>query len=687
MRKYLNQPIAIILGITALIFFPILNNQFTFYSDDVYVLNNVIIQNLSWHNIKFIFSSFFDGHYHPLTLLSLGFTYSFSEVNPALYQFTNLLFHLLNTFLVFILAEKLFKNRQLSIIVALLFGIHPIHVESVARITERKDMQYAFFFLLSLITYIKYLDLKRINYLIFTFLLFILSVLSKGQAITLSFVLILIDYYYKRDFKNYRVWLEKIPFLSLSIIGAYLNFLAQKYTGYFSEAKYSSIFEPFLNASYVFDNYIFKLFAPFNLSAQYDSPYIIGQSIPASLYIYLIIALSIGVLALWKFKKHPLLIFGLFFYLINIGMMLRWFDIAENVMPDRYNYVASIGFFIIIGVFYNDFYKKIKQLKIISFAYIGILCILTFLRADVWKNGLSVWEDAYNKNESSATSAFNYGIHLLMNKDIKNAMIAFNKASENDHNFILPYMSRSNVYQSSNDSVNIIKEKIKIIHLNVKVSDALANRAAIKAGIGDFKGAYSDISEAIKINPNSANILFNKGNILSMFGKNSEAIAFYKQAIELKPYNIDEVYFFKSKAELLTGNVEEAIDDIKQTKLFNPKNKKIYQQYESIQFFQNNYSNPNEIKDTNLLIKKGVDFYKNGMYSLSINYFEQLLRIDPTNQTALKFKIYCLYNFGQFDEAKQLLENAFKSSKLVDKRIEDRIKLVLMYKEYILNNK
>ena len=220
-----------IIIITALAYLPMLQNQFTYYSDDNYVLYNPLIQNWSWINVKYQFLSFFDGHYHPLTLLSLALSYKMAGVNAMAYQATNLLLHLLNTILAFVLVQKLASanNTQLpqttnklgfntvALVAAMVFGLHTLHVESVARITERKDMLYAFFFLASAIQYVQFNRTQNwVNYAV-ALGLFLLSLLSKGQAVSLALTVVLIDWWMNKAWYSPKLLTQKIPFFATSI--------------------------------------------------------------------------------------------------------------------------------------------------------------------------------------------------------------------------------------------------------------------------------------------------------------------------------------------------------------------------------------------------------------------------------------------------------------------------------------
>ena len=204
--------LCLILAIPAISFFPSLKNDFLNWDDPQYVTENKMITELSWRNIETIFDSIYMGHYHPLTLLSYALEYRFFKLNPFAYHLTNLILHLINGLLVFWLIWMLKGGVLTSLVVSLLFGIHPLHVESVAWISERKDLLCSFFFLGSLVVYLTYLKTRRRRFYFLSLFLFLLSLLSKSMAVTLPLVLVLCDYLLDRKFDR-KCLIEKIPFL------------------------------------------------------------------------------------------------------------------------------------------------------------------------------------------------------------------------------------------------------------------------------------------------------------------------------------------------------------------------------------------------------------------------------------------------------------------------------------------
>ncbi len=252
---------------TLIVYFPSINNDFTNWDDPTYVTENSMIRDLKTDNLKAIFTKPVSLNYHPLTMLTLALDTKratkrkinqqtlLSELDAKPYHITNLLLHLLNTLLVFIFIYLLFKKKVIpAFIVALFFGIHPMHVESVAWIAERKDVLYSLFFLAGLIVYLKYLEKLHLKYLIFAFILFLFSSLSKAVAVILPILFYAIDYYTGRKV-NKRAIFEKIPFLIVSIIVGVAAIKIQS-GGALAKEGVVTFFQTFVFASYGFVTYI-----------------------------------------------------------------------------------------------------------------------------------------------------------------------------------------------------------------------------------------------------------------------------------------------------------------------------------------------------------------------------------------------------------------------------------------------
>src|SRR6187455_2474036 len=265
-----------ILLVTGICFFPMLKNQLTNWDDEYYVVQNALLRGPDWVGI---FSKPVVSNYHPITIATLAANYSMTGLDASSYLILNLLLHLINTGLVFYFIW-LISGRKILVAAfsAVVFGIHPMHVESVAWVSERKDLLYTLFFLLSLIQYWYFLTKKKNKNLIYCFLFFALSILSKPAAIILPFVLLSLDYWYGRKF-NQRVWLEKIPFLIVSVVFAVLTFNIQSKTA-IASLDFYPLWTRFFFATYSAMMYIVRFFVPYPLSAFHSFPLTTRMPLP-----------------------------------------------------------------------------------------------------------------------------------------------------------------------------------------------------------------------------------------------------------------------------------------------------------------------------------------------------------------------------------------------------------------------
>jgi hypothetical protein len=238
-----------ILLLTFFIYSKSIQNDFVTWDDPEYVTDNNLIKDFSLHGIKNLFTNFYEGNYHPLTALSNSIEFHFWKANPKPYHIINILLHLLNVVLVFLVVAKLAGKKEAGVIVSLFFAVHPLHVESVAWIAERKDVLYTFFYLAAWLAYIRYLKIPNqkgweSGYLIFSLLLFGCSLLSKSMAVTLPVILILTDYYLDKKI-NLKSLLAKIPFFLLSLIFGVVALKSQGTSGATEAAPYFPLLSEF----------------------------------------------------------------------------------------------------------------------------------------------------------------------------------------------------------------------------------------------------------------------------------------------------------------------------------------------------------------------------------------------------------------------------------------------------------
>jgi len=538
--------ITFILTATLIFYFPTFKNKLVDWDDNIYILNNPYIFSLGITNIKNIFSSFFNANYHPLTMLSYAIEYAISGESPLLYHSTNAVLHLLNTALVYIFVRRLFsmldqtdlkkQNLIIPVISAFLFGLHPLHVESVSWVSERKDVLYTFFFLLAIIKYLQYLSTKRSKYYAITIFLFLLSLLSKGMAVSFSVCIVAIDFVLTRDLFSRKVIVEKIPFFALSMIFGIAAILAQK-SGYAIMEKFQ-FWDKISFASYALVQYVAKLIAPFKLSHFYPYPHQVEGQIPL-FYYYNIILLLGSAAVIYLIRKSRILIFGLLFFMLNIVLVLRLIPLGNTIMADRYTYLSSVGIFVMIAFLINHLinsYPQFRKLILSVFVvYISILGYKTYERTLVWRDSFSLWDDAAKKYPDNPIVVLNRGIAIEKNGNADLALIEYRRSEKLDPSFDMPHTNIGNIKLSEGDKVGAIEEFSKAITMNSNNLDAIYNRGRVLIDLGEFNKAIIDLNDAIKIDPNFSSAYHNRG-VAKYYLKNyTEAIVDFNSAIRLNP--------------------------------------------------------------------------------------------------------------------------------------------------------
>src|SRR5436190_3452962 len=296
--------------ITLVCFFPMFNNGFTNWDDQYYVVNNPMLRSPDWYAI---FTEPVAANYHPLTMITLAANYQLSGLNPFPYLMVNLLLHLANVALVFLFIYEISaKKTAVAFLTALIFGIHPMHVESVAWVSERKDVLYGFFFLLSLIYYWRYLQsTNKFNYTL-SILFFILSLLSKPAAVILPLVLFLLDYWKGRPI-NVKMAKDKIIFFLFAIVFAVVTLNIQTSIAA-ADLKVFPAWTRLFFASYGIMIYFVRFFIPYPLSSFHPFP--ATNDLGVTVYLSPIFVLAMVGLLWWQ-RKNKLLVFGILFYLFN----------------------------------------------------------------------------------------------------------------------------------------------------------------------------------------------------------------------------------------------------------------------------------------------------------------------------------------------------------------------------------
>lgn len=521
------------MALTFLSFLPALGNDFVDWDDPLYVTGTPLIR-LNLHNLAVIFS---DCTKLPLTRLSLSLTHYFWGVSPWGYILVNIVLHLVNAVLVFLLSRRLLHlagikaDLPLSLIVAALFGVHPLHVESVVWVTERKDVLYAAFFLLSLLNYLAFLRDRKPAFYLASLGLFILSLLSKTQAVHLPLVLFAVDYLAGRKAFDRRALLEKFPFFLLALVAGLLalrhqgNVLGETPQLLGPEAGFP-LLERIALAGYAFFQYLIKTIFPFPLSAIYPYP----DKLP--IY-YWPLPLLAGILlggVFWYLRQSRLVVFGALFFVLNLALTFQVFtQVTPSVMNDRYMYLASIGLFLIMGAAIQRWgFENNRQKWFLGglMFYLLFLSVLTFERTRVWRDSFALWNDVIAKQERALPAWNNRGNQKAAGGDFSGAVLDFNRA----------------------------------VALAPANPVGWTNRGTAKIQQGDLRGALADLDRAVALNPPYAEAFLNRGGAHGRSGNLEQAAADFSRAVQLLPEDF-RGYIGRGFVRLELGDYPAALSD------------------------------------------------------------------------------------------------------------------------------
>jgi len=560
--------IILILFITFISFLPSLNNGFTNWDDHAMVIENKKIKSLSWNNIKQIFTASDCGIYHPVTTLSFALEYHIFKLNPRGYHITSLTLHLLNCLFVYWLFFLLTNKSFVSFLISILFAIHPLHVESVAWISERKDVLYTFFFLLAVICYLYYFKNKNIKYYFFSLGLFLLSLLSKPMAVTLPVILILCDYLTVPEFKLKSIK-NKIPFFCIALISTIVTIFVQKSYGTVVENRLFSFVYNIANSVYGLTFYIIKTILPVKLSALYPSlGKMVGVRIPLIILSFTVLIITV-ISVIYSKKYTKKIFFGSLFYLITILPVIQLIPVGEGIHADRYTYVPIVGLFYIFSecVYWLNFNKIkdkiIKRLVIILLSVlIIVLSVLTWNRCRVWNDSLTLWNNVI-KNYDNITLAYICRGDAYRNiGEYEKAINDFTQAIKISPEFEKGYYNRANTYFYMKEYEKAINDYTHTLEINPNFIYAYYNRGSVYGTIGEYEKALNDFNQALNININYADAYLGRGIVYFNTGNYINAVSDFTKVINIDK-NYIKAYHYRALTYYQLKEYENALKDIK----------------------------------------------------------------------------------------------------------------------------
>ena len=589
---------ALLGAVTLAAFWPTIHNDFVSYDDRDYVTENPhVLGGLTWANAGWAFRTGHAGNWHPLTWLSHIVDGQLYGLKPGGHHLTSLLLHAVNAVLLLLLLQRLTGAFWCSAWVAALFALHPMHVESVAWVAERKDVLSGFFFMLTLLAYARYAeqskvqslgaeiqgpdagvqspeaDLSRITdhgsrsmlhatrYYALSLLFFALGLMSKPMLVTLPAVLLLLDFWPRRRLQSSTVWRlvgEKIPFLALSVASGVVTFLVQQGAGAVSSLEALPLEFRIANALISYVRYAAKMIWPVQLAVIYPLPadWAAGWVVGAVL-----VLAGLSVLALYRVRRAPYLAFGWCWYLVMLVPVIGLVQVGQQAMADRYSYLPLVGLFVAIVWSAAEIPARWPGtrgwLAVCAAAMVLVCAVLTWNQTGHWRNSATLFEHAIAVTRDNAIAQNNLGVTLLD---------AGNLASAEGH-FAEAVRLKAN-YPDGLGNLGVcwagqgrLAEATELFQRSLKArptSSAHYNLANLLSQQGDFEQAEAHYEAALKLKPGLVEAWYNLGALQAKRGKLQAAAQDYAAALRIKP---DYVVAHLSLGALLAGQkqLDEAI--------------------------------------------------------------------------------------------------------------------------------
>jgi Flp pilus assembly protein TadD len=598
--------------VTILGFFHILSLYFITFDEKISTIANIMKQ-INWDIFKNIYTeqNNFTNYFSYFVLQKQFQWYEFS---PKGYHFISYFLHISNVALVFYATYLLSRKNMLALLASILFALHPSHAETISAILAQGELLMTFFALLSLICYLLYLNPQKISalttkettnkFIYFSFLCYLMAVFSKFTAAPLPLIFILVDYVKSR--KGAKIWIEKLAFWLVMLFAIGLAMVLQENANtktYFAVPNYNFLDRIILSLATI-GVYLKNLCLPFGLSPFYPYPAKSGFLLEWTVYLYALLPFILG-FAVWKLRKHTLVVFGFLFLLLQLFLISNILPLGGRTFAtDTHSYFAGIGIFIVFAyaIMYVIHLKPTWYLQILgttTIVSIGLF-VMTYQYDKCFAIGISVWTkmvetnpthyyphlkrgEIYTLNENTYRESMldvNAAVKLMPDDpeawnskgvvhlhigDYHGADSVFNEVLKRNPNHAMAYFHKAHISKGFERYEESLENYNKSIAKNPNYAPAYLNRGGILYHFKQYDAALANYTKAIQLSPNYVEAYQNRGNIYYAAQKREQALKDYNKALELNPQN-PEVLFYRGLLRNSLGDKVNACTDLNAAK-------------------------------------------------------------------------------------------------------------------------
>lgn len=513
--------------------------QFVDFDDREYVSDNVTVQNgLTAEGFAWAFTAAHSANWHPLTWLTHMLDVQLFGMAAGMHHLSNLLYHLINAFLLYLVLNRMTGAIWKSAFVAAVFALHPMNAETVLWISQRKTLLGTLFWMLTLWYYTGYVKKRfRRDYLL-ALLFYIMGLLLKPMLVTLPFALLLLDYWPLSRMEKeglLPLLLEKLPLFGLSAISSVLTFFVQQSAGAVAQLSLYTISMRFQNALVAYVGYIKNMLWPVNLSAYYPYPesFSLWQTGMASLILVCMTAFAVR-----EWRRRPWIIVGWLWFLGNLFPMIGIVQVGSQSMADRYFYVSGIGLFLILSWTVSGLLTgKVKEIILagISFAVISAVMTVSWAQAHHWENSRTLYHRIITVSPGSDMGYFGLGVALAERGKYEASIPFYREALRLNPEHVRAKLNLGAALMEAghlSEALHHFKSLLSKMPNNAELRN---NLGITFSKMGRARKSVVQFRHALRIDSNNAQVLNNLGVVLFRLGQHDEALACFKLAIRLDP--------------------------------------------------------------------------------------------------------------------------------------------------------